>query len=76
MQEMFCLMVCALEAKFHDFLGAIFMEWSWAIIFAGSILPVFSAVSDGADANARCQRHYPPGRDCHSQRSGVGLPGC
>ncbi|HDH1296942.1 TPA: SAM-dependent DNA methyltransferase, partial [Klebsiella quasipneumoniae subsp. similipneumoniae] len=23
MQEMFCLMVCALEAKFHDFLGAI-----------------------------------------------------
>ena len=26
MQEMFCLMVCALEAKFHDFLGAIFME--------------------------------------------------
>ena len=25
MQEMFCLMVCALEAKFHDFLGAIFM---------------------------------------------------
>ncbi|EMF7494923.1 SAM-dependent DNA methyltransferase [Salmonella enterica] len=26
MQEMFRLMVCALEAKFHDFLGAIFME--------------------------------------------------
>ena len=25
MQEMFCMMVCALEAKFHDFLGAIFM---------------------------------------------------
>lgn len=24
-QEMFCMMVCALEAKFHDFLGAIFM---------------------------------------------------
>jgi hypothetical protein len=31
MQEMFCLMVCALEAKFHDFLGAIFMELDWAI---------------------------------------------
>lgn len=39
MQEMFCLMVCALEAKFHDFLGAILWSWSWAIIFAGSILP-------------------------------------
>ena len=25
MQEMICMMVCALEAKFHDFLGAIFM---------------------------------------------------
>ncbi|HHG2021870.1 TPA: N-6 DNA methylase [Klebsiella pneumoniae] len=25
MQEMFCMMVCALEAKFHDFLGSIFM---------------------------------------------------
>lgn len=25
MQEMFCMMVCALEAKFHDFLGTIFM---------------------------------------------------
>lgn len=25
MQEMFCMMVCALDAKFHDFLGAIFM---------------------------------------------------
>lgn len=25
MQEMFCMMVCALEAQFHDFLGAIFM---------------------------------------------------
>lgn len=24
--ELFWLMVCALEAKFHDFLGAIFME--------------------------------------------------
>lgn len=23
---LFCLMICALEAKFHDFLGAIFME--------------------------------------------------
>ncbi len=27
----------ALEAKFHDFLGAILWSWSWAIIFAGSI---------------------------------------
>ncbi|MGK4357874.1 N-6 DNA methylase [Enterobacter cloacae] len=26
MHTLFCLMVCALEAKFHDFLGAIFME--------------------------------------------------
>lgn len=26
LHELFCLMVCALEAKFHDFLGAIFME--------------------------------------------------
>lgn len=26
MQELFWLMVCALDAKFHDFLGAIFME--------------------------------------------------
>lgn len=26
MHELFWLMVCALEAKFHDFLGAIFME--------------------------------------------------
>jgi len=26
LDTLFCLMVCALEAKFHDFLGAIFME--------------------------------------------------
>ncbi|MEG5888190.1 N-6 DNA methylase [Enterobacter ludwigii] len=26
LHELFCLMVCALEAIFHDFLGAIFME--------------------------------------------------
>ncbi|MDZ7324902.1 N-6 DNA methylase [Kosakonia sacchari] len=26
LHKLFCLMVCALEAKFHDFLGAIFME--------------------------------------------------
>ena len=26
LHALFCLMVCALEAKFHDFLGAIFME--------------------------------------------------
>ena len=26
MHTLFCLMVCALEGKFHDFLGAIFME--------------------------------------------------
>ena len=26
LHTLFCLMVCALEAKFHDFLGAIFME--------------------------------------------------
>jgi hypothetical protein len=37
MQEMFCLMVCALEAKFHDFLGAIFMELELGDNFAGSI---------------------------------------
>lgn len=26
LHELFCLMICALEAKFHDYLGAIFME--------------------------------------------------
>ena len=40
MQEMFCMMVCALEAKFHDFLGAILWSLSWAIAFAGSTLPL------------------------------------
>ncbi|ELT2914427.1 SAM-dependent DNA methyltransferase, partial [Salmonella enterica] len=35
MQEMFCLMVCALEAKFHDFLGAIFMELELGDNFRG-----------------------------------------
>lgn len=35
MQEMFCLMVSALEAKFHDFLGAIFMELELGDSFRG-----------------------------------------
>jgi len=35
MQEMFCMMVCALEAKFHDFLGAIFMELELGDNFRG-----------------------------------------
>ncbi len=26
LHTLFCLMVCALESKIHDFLGAIFME--------------------------------------------------
>jgi hypothetical protein len=71
MQEMFCLMVCALEAKFHDFLGAIFMELELGDNFRGQYFTPYPAVSDGADADARRQRHYPPGRDCHRQRSGL-----
>ena len=35
MNEMFSLMVCALEAKFHDFLGAIFMELELGDNFRG-----------------------------------------
>lgn len=35
MQEMFCMMVSALEAKFHDFLGAIFMELELGDNFRG-----------------------------------------
>jgi type I restriction-modification system DNA methylase subunit len=42
MQEMFCLMVCALEAKFHDFLGAIFMELELGDNFRGQYFTPYS----------------------------------
>ena len=42
MQEMFCLMVCALEAKFHDFLGAIFMELDLGDNFRGQYFTPYS----------------------------------
>ena len=41
-QEMFCLMVCALEAKFHDFLGAIFMELELGDNFRGQYFTPYS----------------------------------
>lgn len=42
MQEMFCMMVCALEAKFHDFLGAIFMELELGDSFRGQYFTPYS----------------------------------
>ncbi|PJX30477.1 N-6 DNA methylase [Klebsiella sp. A-Nf5] len=42
MQEMFCMMVCALEAKFHDFLGAIFMELELSDSFRGQYFTPYS----------------------------------
>ncbi|EAO5527850.1 SAM-dependent DNA methyltransferase [Salmonella enterica] len=42
MQEMFSLMVCALEAKFHDFLGAIFMELELGDNFRGQYFTPYS----------------------------------
>ncbi|MGT4676229.1 MULTISPECIES: N-6 DNA methylase [Gammaproteobacteria] len=42
MQEMFCMMVCALEAKFHDFLGAIFMELELGDNFRGQYFNPYS----------------------------------
>lgn len=42
MQEMFCLMMCALEAKFHDFLGAIFMELDLGDNFRGQYFTPYS----------------------------------
>ena len=42
MQEMFCMMVCALEAKFHDFLGAIFMELELGDNFRGQYFTPYS----------------------------------
>ncbi|HGV4331859.1 TPA: SAM-dependent DNA methyltransferase, partial [Klebsiella pneumoniae] len=42
MQEMFCLMVCALEAKFHDFLGAIFMGLELGDNFRGQYFTPYS----------------------------------
>lgn len=42
MQEMFCLMVCALEAKFHDFLGWIFMELELGDNFRGQYFTPYS----------------------------------
>ncbi|MGT3291165.1 N-6 DNA methylase [Yersinia enterocolitica] len=42
MQKMFCLMVCALEAKFHDFLGAIFMELELGDNFRGQYFTPYS----------------------------------
>ena len=42
MQEMFYLMVCALEAKFHDFLGAIFMELELGDNFRGQYFTPYS----------------------------------
>ena len=41
-REMFCLMVCALEAKFHDFLGAIFMELELGDNFRGQYFTPYS----------------------------------
>nr|VXZ93234.1 Uncharacterised protein [Klebsiella pneumoniae] len=45
-----------------NFRGQYFTPYSVQCLMARMLMP--------------CQRHYPPGRDCHSQRSGVGLPGC
>lgn len=45
MQEMFCLMVCALEAKFHDFLGAIFMELELGDNWRGQYFTPYSVQS-------------------------------
>lgn len=42
MQEMFCMMVCALEAKLHDFLGAIFMELELGDSFRGQYFTPYS----------------------------------
>ncbi|WP_375315010.1 N-6 DNA methylase [Klebsiella pneumoniae] len=42
MQEMFCMMVCALEAKFHDFLGAIFMELELGDHYRGQYFTPYS----------------------------------
>lgn len=42
MQEMFCMMVCALEVKFHDFLGAIFMELELGDNFRGQYFTPYS----------------------------------
>lgn len=42
MQEMFCLMVSALEAKFHDFLGAIFMELELGDNYRGQYFTPYS----------------------------------
>jgi hypothetical protein len=42
MQEMFCMMVCALEAKFHDFLGAIFMVLELGDNFRGQYFTPYS----------------------------------
>jgi hypothetical protein len=74
MQEMFCLMVCALEAKFHDFLGAIFMELELGDNFRGQYFTLIGPVPDGADADAGRQGHYPPGRHCR-QRPACGAAG-
>lgn len=71
MQEMFCMMVCALEAKFHDFLGAIFMELELGDSFRRRTLPLIRSSACGPDAEAGRQGHYPPGRDSHGQRSGL-----
>ena len=42
MQEMFCMMVFALEAKFQDFLGAIFMELELGDSFRGQYFTPYS----------------------------------
>lgn len=42
MREMFCLMACALEAKFHDFLGAIFMELELGDKYRGQYFTPYS----------------------------------
>ncbi|HBC0140619.1 TPA: N-6 DNA methylase [Salmonella enterica] len=42
MQEMFCLMVSALEAKFHDFLGTIFMELELGDNYRGQYFTPYS----------------------------------
>ncbi|HHR4470776.1 TPA: type IV conjugative transfer system coupling protein TraD [Salmonella enterica] len=42
MNEMFSLMVCALEAKFHDFLGASFMELELGDNFRGQYFTPYS----------------------------------
>jgi hypothetical protein len=77
MQEMFCLMVCALEAKFHDFLGAIFMELELGDNFRGQYFTPYSV-------QCLMARMLMPGVRDTIRREGIatvsdpacGLPGC